>query len=395
MKILIAEDDPILLQFLARMVQSWGHAVLCAADGLEAWHCFERHADVDLVISDWMMPGLDGPELVRRIRNCRRPGYVYLMLLTAKARSADIVQGMEAGADDFLVKPFDQEELRVRLRAGERVVALEHKLARRNAELEAANARMRGDLQAAARVQRSLLPAALPELRAGRFAWAFRPCEELAGDSIGIMPLDERHTALHVLDVSGHGVAAALLSVSVRHVMSPVSSASSLLRQPAAGSSAWHLVPPAEVAAELNRRFPVDADTGRYFTLLYGILDMELRQFRYVSAGHPGPIHVPAGGPPAVLKAAGLPIGLDEKAVFREQVVQLERGDRLYLYSDGVWEAASAAQGPFGPQEFLLALERIRELPLQEGLDRLLAELEQWCGTAQVKDDASLLAFEA
>src|SRR6185369_5441119 len=108
------------------------------------------------------------------------------ILLTAKAGTEDVVSGMEAGADDFLSKPFDQNELRVRLRAGERVVRLERELARRNADLDAANRRMRRDLEAAALVQRSLLPSGPPDVGGARFAWAFRPCEELAGDALGV-----------------------------------------------------------------------------------------------------------------------------------------------------------------------------------------------------------------
>src|SRR5439155_8130717 len=118
-----------------------------------------------------------------------------------------------------------------------------------------------------------------------------RPCEELGGDMFGVVPLDDRHTAVYLLDVSGHGVAAALLSVSVRHALSAVSAAGSLLRQPVPGSTGYGLVPPAEVAAELNRRFPIDPETSQYFTLLYGLLDRQTHEFRYVSAGHPGPVY--------------------------------------------------------------------------------------------------------
>lgn len=182
MKVLIAEDDQDLGQFLHQVVERWGHQVVSASDGAQAWSLFQQHADVALVISDWLMPGIEGPELVQRIRGCQRAGYVYIILLTAKARTQDIVQGMKAGADDFLVKPFDRDELQVRLRAGERIVQLEHNLLQRNAELEAANQRMRRDLEAAALVQKSLLPTSLPDSPRARFAWAFRPCEEMSGD---------------------------------------------------------------------------------------------------------------------------------------------------------------------------------------------------------------------
>jgi two-component system, NtrC family, sensor kinase len=139
MKVLIAEDDPVSRRLLQAQLERWGHEVTAAADGEEAWRLFEA-GRFFLVVSDWMMPEIDGPELVRRIRACPRPGYVYIILLTARSRKEDVVQGMEAGANDFVTKPFDREELRVRIRAGERIVQLEHSLAQQNQALREAQA---------------------------------------------------------------------------------------------------------------------------------------------------------------------------------------------------------------------------------------------------------------
>jgi DNA-binding response OmpR family regulator len=127
MKVLIADDDPVSRKLLQSYLQKWGCEVTAAQDGAEAWSCFERDA-FPVVITDWMMPELDGVELVRRIRSHPRPGYVYVILLTAKGQKEDLVEGMDAGADDFLTKPFDRDELRVRLRAGERIVELERQV---------------------------------------------------------------------------------------------------------------------------------------------------------------------------------------------------------------------------------------------------------------------------
>jgi signal transduction histidine kinase len=139
MKALIAEDDPVSRRLLQAHLERWGHEVTAAGTGAEAWRLFEA-GTYPLVVSDWMMPEMDGPDLVRRIRACPRPGYVYVILLTSRAQKADVVQGMEAGADDFVTKPFDREELRVRLRAGERIVQLEHTLAAQNQALREAQA---------------------------------------------------------------------------------------------------------------------------------------------------------------------------------------------------------------------------------------------------------------
>jgi signal transduction histidine kinase len=139
MKVLIAEDEPLSRRLLQSHLEKWGHEVTAAEDGGQAWRLFQA-GHFPIVISDWMMPEMDGPELVRRIRGCERPGYVYIILLSTRALKEDVVEGMDAGANDFVAKPFDREELRVRLRAGERIVQLEHTLAEQNQALREAQA---------------------------------------------------------------------------------------------------------------------------------------------------------------------------------------------------------------------------------------------------------------
>jgi diguanylate cyclase (GGDEF)-like protein len=142
MKILIAEDDAISRLMLQRTLQSWGHEVIVATNGEEAWERFLAEA-CRFVITDWMMPQTDGLELCRRIRALEGHDYTYVILLTAKAQKDDLVEGMSAGADDFIVKPFDNSELEVRIWAGERVLRLEHSLNERNKQIQAINERLK------------------------------------------------------------------------------------------------------------------------------------------------------------------------------------------------------------------------------------------------------------
>ncbi len=127
MKILVADDDPVSRRLLASYLEKWNYQFVVASDGGQAWQLFQAE-EFPIVICDWLMPEIDGPELIRRIRNSDQAGYVYTILLTGKSRKDDIVEGMESGADDFISKPFDHDELRVRLRAGERIVNLERSL---------------------------------------------------------------------------------------------------------------------------------------------------------------------------------------------------------------------------------------------------------------------------
>ncbi|MCU0873052.1 MAG: response regulator [Pirellulaceae bacterium] len=124
MKVLVVDDDAISRKLLRTYLEKWGYQVTQAEDGAVGWSLFQTD-DFPLVIADWMMPEMDGVELVRRIRAHERPGFVYCILLTARSHKEDLVEGMDAGADDFLSKPFDRDELRVRLREGERIVTLE------------------------------------------------------------------------------------------------------------------------------------------------------------------------------------------------------------------------------------------------------------------------------
>jgi putative two-component system response regulator len=136
MRILIAEDERVTRRSLQRQLGGWGHDVVAVEDGAEAWEQFQRQ-QFDIVVTDWDMPELDGPELTKRIRALRQTRYVYLIILTGRSEKADLVAGMESGADDFLAKPFDRDELRVRLNAGERIIRLEHTLVDLNRDLEA------------------------------------------------------------------------------------------------------------------------------------------------------------------------------------------------------------------------------------------------------------------
>ena len=124
MRILIAEDERITRRSLQRQLEGWGHDVVAAEDGAVAWQEFQEHA-FDIVVTDWDMPIMDGRELIQCIRGSGRSRYTYLIMLTGRSEKADLVTGMEAGADDFLAKPFDRNELRVRLSAGERIIQLE------------------------------------------------------------------------------------------------------------------------------------------------------------------------------------------------------------------------------------------------------------------------------
>jgi len=142
-RILIAEDDSISRRLLEVTLIKWGYEVVSTEDGEAAWRVLQAEEAPSLAILDWMMPGLDGVEICRKVREREERPYTYIMLLTAKGSKEDVVIGLDAGADDYVNKPFDQKELRSRIKVGERMIALEQALAKKVGELETALAQVK------------------------------------------------------------------------------------------------------------------------------------------------------------------------------------------------------------------------------------------------------------
>ena len=285
-------------------------------------------------------------------------------------------------------------DLSERKRAENELLRLGQQLQEANGRLAAANMRMKRDLDAAALVQQSLLPRDLPVTAAARFAWTYRPCTELAGDILNVFRLDDRNIGLYVLDVSGHGAVASLLSVAASHLISPVAE-SGLLRGPhETADLGVRLAPPREVAARLNAIFAGRPDSEQYFTLLYGILNLDTFEFRYVCGGHPGPIHMPATGPACLIESTGFPVGIFEDATYDELRIRLGPRDRLYLYSDGLPEAMAPGGEQFGNPRLLDAVRMSAERTLEASVAGLRSEIEAWCGESGPGDDLSILALE-
>ena len=210
---------------------------------------------------------------------------------------------------------------------------------------------------------------------------------------MNVIALGDGNVGLYILDVSGHGVASALLSVTLSRLLSPPSEPTSILIRERRTRDLLDITPPPEVADRLNRLFPFDSATEQFATMVYGILNAATGEFRYVSAGHPGPVHLPVGADPVILESQGFPIGLASDT-FEERSVRLGPGDRLYLYSDGIPEAMDPAGVHFGDVRLLEAIGQGRSETLQESVATLLGAITRWHGSESPQDDISILAVE-
>lgn len=270
----------------------------------------------------------------------------------------------------------------------------EEKLVLANKQLEEANQRMTRDLEMAARIQQGLLPPAEFTVPNVGLSWILKPCDELAGDTLNAFRLDKDHLGLYIIDVSGRGVSSSLLSFTLSRWMSPLPDQSSLFSRRAGSEKRYRIVPPAQVAERLNQQFPMDLETNQYFTFFYGILNLKTGLFRYVNAGHPNPVYLPAGSEPTALPASGCPIGLFPEARYEEHSITVGTRDRLVLYTDGLVEAWNHREEEYGPRRLLDNICSTRGLSLKGSLEILAKSVDDWHGSERQRDDISLLAFE-
>lgn len=291
MKVLIAEDEPISRLLLQKHLEAHGFEVIPAKDGLEAWEIFQKEKDnIQMAIIDWMMPRMNGIDLCHKIRESKSKHYAYIIFLSGKGQKRDIVTALEAGADDYVTKPFDPDELKVRILAGKRIIELENKLTENNEKLRMAYETIKKDLEAAAEVQKKLLPSVFPSMEEIEFAARFIPSRFVSGDIYNLFRLDEHHIGFYQIDVSGHGVTAAFFSVSLYRRLTHDIQSKGLLKIPIFEPPYYKINPPEKVVGTLDREC---ADMlirqGHYFTMIYAILNLKTWELSFCRAGHNPP----------------------------------------------------------------------------------------------------------
>lgn len=387
---LVVDDDPVILRLLTVFLGGRGYHVEHCGDG-ETALARVRGGGINLVVTDRMMPRMDGLALCRAVRALGSPSYIYCIMLTSSHERQSLMDAMEAGVDDFIAKPLNLPELGARLHAAERVLSLEAGLARRNGQLAEAYGQLRRDLELARTLQLGHMPAP------GRFGpvqfdWRFEASGYVGGDTFDYFTLGERHLCFYLADVAGHGVAAAMMAFHAQHQLraSSLQMAAALARPGAdLGATAVAMV------TEYNRRFLQMNESSLFVTMLFGMLDLHSLRAALVHAGHPPALFAAAGEADfAELGTAAVPIGVLDQPGYEADMVQLAPGSRLVLYSDGVTDCRDAAGEAFGTAQLRQLLRPQHPAPLATIGEQVHAALRAWRPGAAFEDDVTLLALE-
>ena len=397
--ILVADDSRAHRRMLSAPLRRWGYRVFEAATGTEAL-ALCRECDVDLVLSDWMMPGLDGLEFCRAFRALRGERYGYFILLTARDAKDDVARGLEFGADDFLTKPVSAAELRARLIAGERILRLHRAARRRNAllrdtlaSLRSAQAALDRDLDEARRLQQSLVPERFRAFSGGDVALLLHPSGQVGGDLVGIFRVSETRLGLYAIDVAGHGIASALMTARLASYFSPAQPQHNVALT-ADEMGLYAMRAPETVCATLNGLLVGESDTQPYFTMILADCDLRTGRVRIAQAGHPSPLIQRAGGGIEIVGEGGLPVGLVPDAPYSAFDVMLMPGDRLLIHSDGITECPAADGGELEEKGLITLMRRLATVGSRDFMDALISELAAFSGSRSFPDDVSGILLE-
>lgn len=397
-RVLVVDDSRMQRRILSAQLSRSGYQVLEAGTAEEALGIC-RENEPDFVLSDWVMPGMSGIEFCREFRQMNREGYGYFILLTSKTEKLEVAEGLQSGADDFLAKPVNGEELRARLTAGERILTMEREMKAKNrllsstlSELQTVYDSLNRDLAEACKLQQSLVKERFRSFGNAQVSLMLRPSGHVGGDLVGFFPINARRVGLYGIDVSGHGITSALMTARLAGFLSGSSPEQNIaLIQTEFGF--YDAREPAELATYLNELVLEEMKTESYFTLIYADVDLISGKVAMVQAGHPHPVVMRASGEIDFLGDGGLPVGLFEGAAYETVVTELKPGDRLFLGSDGITEAAKPDGAQLGEDGLAGLLQSIG--PQQAGafLDTLYWKLQLFAGEA-LADDVSAVLFE-
>lgn len=391
--VLIVDDQATNRVLLRSIVVRAGYVAYTANSGEHALEQLARHADIGLVLLDLKMPGIGGVEVLTRIRSDPSLRDLGVVVVTATGDPQVMIDVLDRGADDFLTSPAAPGVLLARLRSVQRLRKAERD-ARRYCD------RLQEDLTAAQELQLSIIPTSPYLTRRVQAEWRYVPSSYVGGDVLDVFKLDSRRIGFYLADVSGHGVAAAMLAVWVQQFFRSYTTArpgSDLFTfggETGTGQRAGRRrLPPNRQLAHLDKVLD-ESPLDRYLTAAYGVLDTASGALKYCLAGHPRPIVLRSGGTLEILDVASPPVGLGLGLPFELGEAFLEPGDRLFLHTDGLTEAASPGGEQLGTERFYRGLLESASNELWAQIDHVLRAVIDLTGFAGLSDDLSILGVQ-
>ncbi len=389
-KILIVDDNAVNRKLLIMILEKKGYLLFEAQDG-EVAVSMAREILPDLILLDVMMPLKDGYEVCRLLKADEQFAATPIIFLSAKTETQDKIKGLNLGGSDYMTKPFDQGEVIARVNSQLEIRRLNQHLVEANNALVEKQKLIDADLKAAGAIQQTLLPHVMPDVETLDIAWKFLPCQDIGGDIFNIFRLDESHIALYMLDVSGHGVPAAMVAVSVSQMLFP--HVGFILKQTITPPPYYEISSPSQVLEGLDILYPMER-FDKYFTMTYMVLNIKTGGIIYSNAAHPHPVVVRTDGTIEFLDKGGTIIGMGGVMPFEEGRVILNPGDRLFLYTDGIPEYQDLQGHFWGEKRFFHQLIAGMGSPLSHTLDDIIKGINIFGGGLPPKDDISLLGIE-
>ncbi|MFT5788626.1 MAG: sigma-B regulation protein RsbU (phosphoserine phosphatase) [Shewanella sp.] len=393
-EILLVEDNKVMLMMMSQMLTSRGYQVVTAKHGLDALTQLDSHPNIQLVLSDWMMPELNGIELCYRLKSPQYCRYIFFVLLSGRDDKDSIVEGINAGANDFVAKDTNINELDARLKAGFRTLELHNQLVAKNIELDRAYAIIKQDLECASDLIQRMLPNQT-RFKGVEINYTHIPSAQIGGDMLGCMQLDEDHIAIYLFDVAGHGVASALMSFSIQQSISSNSATTSNVKRKKDTDPFYSLIEPSEVISHLNQSYISQDQNNLYFTMVYAVLNTKNGLLTYSFAGHPPMIWLQKSKSHCeFIEQDSFVAGMFDFADYQTDQVQLQPDDRVLLYSDGITEAEDQQKNQYSEAGLKQLVLTLSNEPSSTQTDTIVTRVSAWSGAMQFDDDISLLALE-
>jgi sigma-B regulation protein RsbU (phosphoserine phosphatase) len=398
LNVLVLDDSPAQRNMVCAFLRKWGHRAISTGDPVEAL-TRARDPGISLILCDWMMPEMTGPEFCRCLRAEVTETYPYVLLLTSKNDRSAVPEGLAAGADDFLSKPVRPPELQARMNAGARIVAMQRELRAKNGllettldELQQVYSAIDRDLDEARRLQMASLQDRHCPRNGGDVSLLLEASGHVGGDMVGHFKVCDDVVGLYSIDVSGHGVASAMLASRIAGMLSEASPDQNISMTRGADGALRALSPELAVA-RMNKLMLKEVQTDRYFTICIAFANLRSGAIRMVQAGHPHPMILRADGQVDVIGDGGPPVGLLPDMPFTAFDVHLAPGDRLLLYSDGLTECPDRAGEMLDDAGLITLMGRHRDRTGTDFLDALRDGLVDFAGHGDFPDDLSALLF--